>query len=120
MRVIAAVKTFDPKLHKVVKKGIRPAVRTAASIRLGDRFLSEEETSKAWPEFLQAQVSWHGPRSAASIIHGHNHPVASSSIDEFDDSASREAAKKVRQWQKSSLPNCVQEAAGNFFAFHEL
>ena len=52
---------FDPKIHKVVRQGIRPALSSAATIRVGDQVLSEERARTLWPAFLHAQVSWHGP-----------------------------------------------------------
>ena len=69
---------------------------------------------------MQAQVSWLGPRSAHSLVQGHSHPQVSATEDEFDEEASREASRQVREWQQKCLPNSVMEASQNFFAFHEL
>ena len=90
----------DHKLHRVVKSGIRPQMRMAHAIKVGNKVLTEEETKQVWPAFLEAQVSWNGPVAASTLLdpeRGDHHPA-----EEFDDQGAAAAASAVREWHKKA------------------
>ena len=64
-RSVGSAEVINPKLHRVVKQGIRLKTRSSETVRMAGKVLSDAMACKVWPAFLESQVSWQGPKSAA-------------------------------------------------------
>ena len=106
------------KLHKVVKSGIRPQLRAAHAIKIGDRVLKEEDTAQIWPAFLEAQVSWDGPVAANDLLEPDKKVTQTEA--EFDDAGAKAAAKTVREWQSAAISKDMFSLANDCFSFPEV
>ena len=97
---------IQPKLHRTIKKAIRPQGTSPRALRVDNKALSESESRDLWTRHLASQVSLDGPRPAAKLL-----PSASQSEAKlpFDDTALRQ----MRAWEQEEAKRRRQSVSAS-------
>ena len=95
--------TMNPKIHRIVKKGIRPLRPARSSMKIGNEILSQREVEVVWPAYLESQTGWDGPVSSDTLPAHHRGVPITSEQGKFDNEECAEAARIVRQHTNSCI-----------------
>jgi hypothetical protein len=93
-----------PKIHKFVKSGIRPKRCSTSIVKVDGQIWADKQMQTLWPAYLQAEVSWEGPRPVANIWKQMQSPEspAQDPNPHFDAQAASRAASETRAFQRTS------------------